>query len=100
MINRGLPTKLNFSFRLGDIDNIEELDIVFSQNETTILKKSKEDIEFGCNKISVILSAEDTFKFRANVNLHMQIFIKYINNELPIVSKPIIADVENPLERE
>ncbi len=56
-----------------DLRDAEAVYLTYEQRGTTVLEKSKEEIEISENGISVTLSQEETGAFKADADVSMQI---------------------------
>ena len=55
------------------VGNIKSVEIIYSQKNNIVLRKSTEDITINDNLVSVTLTQEDTFKFADGVNAEIQV---------------------------
>ena len=88
---RGTTPKHIFTTNI-DSSTIKELRIIYSQNNQTILTKTKQDCKFddiNGHIITVELTQEETFKFDSSRILDIQLRLKTNDNE--VLSTDIIS---------
>lgn len=56
-----------------DLALIDEIEVVFCQHGTAILKKTKNMCNFSGNVVSFTLTQEETFRFKENVTIEVQV---------------------------
>lgn len=97
MIRGTTPTHI---FRLPfDTSLIDEVRIIYSQNDEQILVKETVDCNLDGNTISVTLTQEDTFKFDCKKCVQIQVRVLTARGEA-LASKIKHIDVEKCLDNE
>lgn len=56
-----------------DADSVQAIEITYSQNAQVVLQKDERDCTIEGNTISVTLSQEDTFAFKGDTDVEIQI---------------------------
>lgn len=96
MFTRGTTPSINFDFgiNLSQLD-IADLYLSFSQNNTVLFEKTKDDVEFFDTYISVSLSQTETLKLKSDELLYIQSRIKLDNGECYAsnIIKSYVSDV-------
>lgn len=62
---------------------ISAVEITYTQNKQVILQKREQDCTIEGDVVSVTLSQEETFLFKDDVNVHIQIRIKVGGKVIP-----------------
>ena len=60
-----------------DLSDVSAIYITYSQRGRTKVEKTIDDVRFGYNQISVVLSQADTLQFNANSPVYIQIRGKF-----------------------
>lgn len=61
---------------------IKNIEITYSQDRAVVLQKYKPDCTIDKNKVSLTLSQEDTFLFKDDVNVEIQIRVMDIDDHV------------------
>lgn len=89
-------TTPSFTFDLSvHLDGVEELNITFTQLNTVILEKNKNDIiVLESGNVKITLTAEETNLFSDKYEVKCQFRIKYENGAIITSEPPIVFEVD------
>ena len=82
------------------IELIEDVRVVYGQNNKAILTKTKQDCEFEDGKLSVSLIQEETFLLSPRKTVEIQLRIKLTNGKVVRTEEPIFLRVIDSLSEE
>lgn len=99
IIIRGTTPKHDFELPYP-IELIEEIRVIYGQNEKAKFVKTKGDCTFNENFFSVSLSQEETFLFIPKKNLHIEIRIKLVDGQVITSEEPIVLRVLGTMDEE
>jgi len=71
-----------------DADSISAIEITYCQNRQVILQKYKKDCTIEGNTVSVTLSQEETFHFRGDTKVEIQ--IRVVTDDGKVCSSDVI----------
>lgn len=94
-------TTPSFTFDLSvHLDSVEELNVTFTQLNTVVLEKNKNDIiVLDSDSIKVKLTEQETKLFSDKYDVKCQFRIKYIGGAI-VTSEPLIIFEVNPILHE
>lgn len=94
-------TTPSFTFDMSvHLDSVEELNVTFTQLNTVVLEKNKNDIiVLDADSVKVTLTEQETKLFSDKHDVKCQFRIKYTNGAIVTSEPPIIFEV-NPMLRE
>lgn len=64
-----------------DVSEIKEIDVCYAQQGTIVLQKTFADCDAEGNKITIVLSQEETLEFRDNAGVQIQLRVLTKNNK-------------------
>lgn len=98
MIAKGCTCKNTFSFPYAEND-VKVIFITYQQKGRTVIEKSLSDCTFSDDKVSVILTQEDTLKLAENEYIEIQIRVR-LQDGTPTKSKIIETYTDRVLKNE
>lgn len=88
-------TTPSFTFDMSvHLGSVEELNVTFTQLDTVVIEKNKNDIEIvDENSIKVTLTEQETKLFSDKYDAKCQFRIKYVNGAIITSEPPLIFNV-------
>ena len=80
-----------------DATNIEEVVVIYAQNDVEVFQKNTADCEIKDNVITVKLTQEETLMLNHKVNVQIQVWVKTKGNDV-VGSDIIVVDVDKCLK--
>lgn len=82
-MRKGSTPTHTFTLPPGMAEKVSAIEITYEQEEQTILQKREQDCTIDGDMVSVTLSQEETFLFKEDVIVQIQIRIKVDGKVLP-----------------
>lgn len=81
-------------------DFIDDIRVTYGQNKKPVFTKNKNQCILEDNKLTIELTQEDTFAFKPEKNVYVEIRIKLFNGEVVTTEEPIILRVVDTMDEE